>query len=68
MGEGDLAPPTCIACHRERLLVSAEPVRNNYEIGSFKCPGCGSLLRLVQRRRRTRSKPVPRMWVPVPKQ
>jgi hypothetical protein len=67
MAEGDLAPSICIACHRERVFVSAEPVRNNYEIGSFKCPGCGSLLRLVQRRRRVRSKPVPRMWVRLPK-
>jgi predicted RNA-binding Zn-ribbon protein involved in translation (DUF1610 family) len=67
MAEGHLAPPTCIACNRERLLVSAEPVRAKYEIGNFKCPGCGSILRLVQKQRKRRSKPAPRMWVRVPK-
>jgi len=67
MAEGDLAPPTCIACNHARVLVSAEPVRNKYEIGNFRCPGCGSVLRLVQKRQRVRSKPPPRMWVRLPK-
>jgi predicted RNA-binding Zn-ribbon protein involved in translation (DUF1610 family) len=68
MADSDSAPPTCMACDRERLFVSAEPVKRRYEIRSFKCPNCGSVLRLAQRRRQARRrKPVPRAWAHLPK-
>jgi len=54
--------PVCIACRRERQLISAEPVRRGYEIRSFKCPNCGSVLRLAQKGRRARRKATARAW------
>jgi predicted RNA-binding Zn-ribbon protein involved in translation (DUF1610 family) len=64
----DSASPVCMACNRERLFVSAEPVRRGYEIASFKCPACGSVLRLAQKRRKARPpKLAPRQWAVQPK-
>jgi predicted RNA-binding Zn-ribbon protein involved in translation (DUF1610 family) len=64
----DSASPVCMACNRERLFVSAEPVRRGYEITSYKCPTCGSVLRLGQKRRKARPpKLAPRQWAVQPK-
>jgi len=39
----------CLACNCERRFVSAEPVRRGYEITSYQCPRCMTILRLAQK-------------------
>jgi predicted SprT family Zn-dependent metalloprotease len=68
MVESNIAPPTCLACHCERKFVSVERVKRGHEIRDFECPKCGSVLRLAQKIRGARSKPVQPAWTPRPKQ
>jgi hypothetical protein len=37
------------ACNCERRFVSAEPVRRGYEITSYQCPRCMTILKLAQK-------------------
>lgn len=39
--------PTCYACGVGRMLRDASPVAPGYEVRSFECPKCGSVLQLV---------------------
>jgi len=40
----------CILCCLARQFVSAEAVTRDYEIQCLVCPGCESVIRLVQKR------------------
>lgn len=40
-------PPACYACSVRRSLRDVSPIAPDYEIRSFECPKCGTLLRLV---------------------
>jgi len=40
----------CILCCLDRKFAGAEPVTRQYEIQRLVCPGCDSVVRLVQKR------------------
>jgi hypothetical protein len=40
----------CIVCCLDRQFAGAEAVTRRYEIQSLVCPGCDSVIRLVQKR------------------
>jgi hypothetical protein len=40
----------CIGCNVERKLVYAEPAAKMYELRSYRCPRCKSILRIVEQR------------------
>jgi len=41
--------PVCINCHVVREPIQSEPVAPRYEIRSYECPACKSILKLVER-------------------
>lgn len=41
--------PRCVACDKQRNLISSEPAAKRYEIRSYECPACKSVLLLVER-------------------
>jgi len=45
-----MAAPKCMACNVERRLAAVEPIAEHYEIRSFECPNCKTVIRLVVRR------------------
>lgn len=44
------ATETCTACNVMRKAVDAEPLTNWYELVSYRCPSCKTVLRVVERR------------------
>lgn len=38
----------CTACDKPRKFVSSEPAAKRYEIRSYECPSCKSVLRMVE--------------------
>jgi hypothetical protein len=43
--------PNCLKCAVRRELVAVTPAPHRYEIGTYRCPVCGSTERLAQRSR-----------------
>lgn len=41
--------PACYACSVSRILCDVSPVAPDYEIRSFECPRCRTVLRLVSK-------------------
>ncbi len=41
--------PICAARNEPRRFLGSEPVADRYEIRSYECPTCKSVLRLVER-------------------
>lgn len=41
--------PACYSCSVSRLLRDVSPVTPGYEIRSFECPKCRTVLRLVSK-------------------
>lgn len=41
------AESTCLACNVARNVIDAIPTAGGYEIRTFQCPECKSILRLV---------------------
>ena len=41
--------PRCTECNVLREAIDAEPVAQRYEIRSYECPACKSILKLVER-------------------
>lgn len=37
----------CFACEIKRHLIEVAPIVDGYDLRSFKCPRCGSMMRLV---------------------
>jgi hypothetical protein len=54
----DNEPPAaiCFACNCERQFKSAEPASNGYEIRSYECQSCKTILRLAENGPRKASK------------
>lgn len=43
----------CTACDKPRRFISSEPAAKRYEIRSYECPSCKSVLRIVERTERS---------------
>ena len=44
------AQSRCYACEIDRDSIDVVTIADGYDLRSFKCPGCGSILKLVARR------------------
>ena len=42
--------PRCVECRIERVPVEVEWASPRYQISSYECPACKSVMRLVERR------------------
>jgi hypothetical protein len=51
----------CTACDTLRRFVGSEPAAHRYEIRSYECPVCKSVLRMVER---AEPSMFPRRWEP----
>lgn len=49
----------CILCCLDRQFAGAEAVTKHYEIQRLVCPGCDSVIRLVQKRAATHLRRAP---------
>ncbi len=47
------ATPRCVECQAERVSVEVEWATQFYQINSYQCPMCRSVLRLVEPRHAT---------------
>ena len=41
------AQSRCYACETDRDSIDVVTIADGYDLHSFKCPGCGSILKLV---------------------
>lgn len=48
-GATSVHSPLCIKCNVLREPIQSEPVAPRYEIRSYECPACKSMLKLVER-------------------
>lgn len=58
------AGPICISCKIDRKFVESAHAATNYEIRTFECPECASVLRLVVKCEKTADRPALRLVQP----